>query len=183
MAFQHKKYMYRSQSQFPAPVLALFEGVWIKKTATVWPLGRFGHQPVAVDWALIHLDTNSLWGKEASRRRLQLCPHSAHTGVCLKSVWPAMRVLVHHLQQVADCSLGGCIWVLSKIKVEIIRLTPLLLLLGKAMVKRKCAQPLRSQSQCSATCWQVPPSPPSTDKLTAGVLQRWTFQQLMFERT
>lgn len=66
-----------------------------------------GHWPVAVDRALIDLDRSSLRGEQASRRRLQLRPYSAHTGIRLKSVRPALRVLVHHLQQVTNCGLRG----------------------------------------------------------------------------
>lgn len=65
------------------------------------------HSPVTVHWALIHLDRRPLWAEQTSWRRLQLRSQAAHTWICLKGVRPALRILVHHLQQVADCRLGG----------------------------------------------------------------------------
>lgn len=84
--------------------------------------------PVTIDGALIHLHRCSLWGEQASWRRLQLRPQPAHTGICLKRVRPALRVLVHHVQQVADCCLGGSICPLSKTRAERVNLW---FLLGK----------------------------------------------------
>lgn len=81
-----------------------------------------GVTPVAVDRALINLDGSSIWGEQVSRRWLQLRLHSAHTGIGLKRVWPARRVLVHHLQQVTDCGLRGSLQVLSKKPVQMVRL-------------------------------------------------------------
>lgn len=103
-------------NNYTAPSLTLEERVLVKKNT--FPLGDDsgsdmisfslpcpGLSPVAVDWAFIHLDRCSLWAEQASRRRLQLCPQTTHTGVSLKCVWPALRVLVHHLQHVAVCRL------------------------------------------------------------------------------
>lgn len=65
------------------------------------------HSPVTVHWALIHLDRRPLWAEQTSWWRLQLRSQAAHTWICLKGVRPALRILIHHLQQVADCRLGG----------------------------------------------------------------------------
>lgn len=164
----------------------LIRRVLIKKTSTSWLnygsgvlLTALRPSPVAVHWALIHLDRCPLTVQQAGRGRLQLCPQTAHTGVCLKRVWPSLRVLVHHLQQIADCRLSGSVRPLLIIHMRTRSAWPLM---TKDMEVRKCAQPSRSPSQCSATCWQVLPPPPNLCKLTEGVLQKLTFQQLIFER-
>lgn len=85
----------------------------------IWGGCDCSHRPVAVDRALIHLDRCSLRAEQASRRRLQLRPQPAHTRVCLKRVRPTLRVLVHHLQQVADRRLRGHVGLLSETQVDI----------------------------------------------------------------
>ena len=140
------------------------------------------HSPVAVDWALVHLDRRSLRAEQPSWRRLQLGSQSAHTRVGLKCVGPALRVLVHHLQQVADCRLGGRVCPLSNTQAEMVGLL-WFFCFELIRISGRVRPPLTSQSLSSATCWRALPSPPSPDKLTAGVWQKSTSQQLINDIT
>lgn len=119
------------------------------------------------------------------RGRQQLCPQPAHAGVGLKGVRPALGVLVHHLQQVADGGRRLWAWGLTKTAWRGGRDQVGLLWLLQAQsspVIRICGRPWLMWPRGFAICWAAQPSPPSRSRLTGGFLPESTFQQLLFRK-